>query len=76
MLYQEQLKMDLQLKNIRVMITGSTGSFGEGIAKRFAQARATVIINGRRKVEAKHVAEEIQTCWFLTFIQTKSTPVL
>lgn len=51
--------MDLQLKKKRVLVTGSTGGIGEGIAKRFAREGATVLINGRREVEAKRVAAEI-----------------
>lgn len=52
--------MNLNLEDKRVLVTGSTGGIGEGIAKRFAQEGATVIINGRREVEAKRVAEETQ----------------
>ena len=52
--------MDFGLENKRVLITGSTGGIGEGIAKRFAQEGATVIINGRRPIEAKRVASEIR----------------
>ena len=52
--------MNLHLENKRVLVTGSTGGIGEGIAKRFAQEGATVIINGRREGEAERVAEEIQ----------------
>lgn len=52
--------MNLNLEDKRVLVTGSTGGIGEGIAKRFAQEGATVIINGRREAEAERVAEEIQ----------------
>ena len=52
--------MDFELENKRVLVTGSTGGIGEGIAKRFAQEGATVIINGRRPIEAKRVASEIR----------------
>ena len=52
--------MDLQLSNKRVLVTGSTGGIGEGIAKRFAEEGATAIINGRRPDEAERVATEIR----------------
>jgi len=52
--------MDLQLTTKRVLVTGSTGGIGEGIAKGFAKEGATVIINGRREDEAKRVAAEIE----------------
>jgi len=52
--------MDLGLENKRILVTGSTGGIGEGIAKRFAQEGATVLINGRRAGEAERVAAEIR----------------
>jgi len=52
--------MDLGLTNKRVLDTGSTGGIGEGIARRFAEEGATVIINGRRAEQAKRVAAEIR----------------
>jgi NAD(P)-dependent dehydrogenase (short-subunit alcohol dehydrogenase family) len=52
--------MDLGLENKRVLVTGSTGGIGEGIAKRFAQEGASVIINGRRSKEAQRVAGGIR----------------
>jgi len=52
--------MDLGLENKRVLVTGSTGGIGEGIAKHFAQEGATVLINGRRTGEAERVAAEIR----------------
>ena len=52
--------MNLELQNKRVLVTGSTGGIGEGIAKRFAQEGASVIINGRRSEEAERVAAEIR----------------
>jgi 3-oxoacyl-[acyl-carrier protein] reductase len=52
--------MDLGLENRRVLVTGSTGGIGEGIAKRFAQEGAIVLINGRRVEEAERVATDIR----------------
>jgi 3-oxoacyl-[acyl-carrier protein] reductase len=51
--------MDLKLEGKRVLVTGSTGGIGEGIAKRFAREGATVIINGRRENEAERISDEI-----------------
>jgi len=51
--------MDLQLHGKRVLVTGSTGGIGEGIAKGLAKEGATVIINGRREAEANRVVAEI-----------------
>ena len=52
--------MNLKLTDKRVLVTGSTGGIGEGIATRFAQEGAVVLINGRREAEANRVATEIR----------------
>jgi 3-oxoacyl-[acyl-carrier protein] reductase len=52
--------MNLELENKRVLVTGSTSGIGEGIARRFAQEGATVIIHGRRSEAAERVAAEIR----------------
>jgi len=52
--------MDLGLENKCVLVTGSTSGIGEGIAKRFAQEGAIVLINGRRVEEAERVASDIR----------------
>ncbi|MFC2029681.1 SDR family NAD(P)-dependent oxidoreductase [Chloroflexota bacterium] len=52
--------MNLELDNKRVLVTGSTSDIGEGIARRFAQEGAAVIIHGRRSDAAEWVAAEIR----------------
>lgn len=52
--------MDLGLAHKRIFVTGSTGGIGAGIARRFAQEGAVVIINGRRAAAAARVAAEIR----------------
>jgi NAD(P)-dependent dehydrogenase (short-subunit alcohol dehydrogenase family) len=54
--------MDLQLKNKKALVTGSTAGIGYAIAKQLAKENATVYVNGRTKerVEAaiKSLKEE------------------
>ena len=52
--------MNLQLENKRVLVTGSTGGIGEGIARKFAEEGAIVVINGRRAEVAEQVATSIR----------------
>jgi NAD(P)-dependent dehydrogenase (short-subunit alcohol dehydrogenase family) len=53
--------MNLELENKRVLVTGSTSGIGEGIARRFAQERAAVMIHGRRRDAADRVAAGIRS---------------
>jgi len=52
--------MDLKLENKRVLVTGSTGGIGAGIAQKFAEEGAVVVINGRRADAAEQVAAAIR----------------
>jgi 3-oxoacyl-[acyl-carrier protein] reductase len=51
--------MDLQLKNKRALVTGSTSGIGEQIAKTLAAEGVQVIVHGRRTAEADRVVREI-----------------
>jgi NAD(P)-dependent dehydrogenase (short-subunit alcohol dehydrogenase family) len=52
--------MDLNLKNKRALITGSTSGLGEAIAHLLAAEGATVIIHGRNESRAQRVVEAIR----------------
>lgn len=52
--------MNLQLKDKRVLVTGSTSGIGAGIARRFAREGASVIVHGRRRDAAERVAAGIR----------------
>ncbi len=52
--------MNLQLENKRVLVTGSTGGIGAGIAQKFAEEGTRVVINGRRALAAEEVASAIR----------------
>jgi len=54
--------MDLQLRDKRVLITGSSSGIGEGIAKALAQEGATVVVHGRNEEKTNRVAQEIAKC--------------
>jgi NAD(P)-dependent dehydrogenase (short-subunit alcohol dehydrogenase family) len=51
--------MDLQLKEKRALVTGSSSGIGEAIAKSLAKEGVAVVIHGRNKTEANRVVTEI-----------------
>lgn len=51
--------MDLQLRDKRALITGSSSGIGEGIAKALAQEGAIVVVHGRNEEQANRMAQEI-----------------
>jgi len=52
--------MNLELKNKRALVTGSSAGIGAGIAKTLAAEGANVIIHGRNAARANKVADEIR----------------
>ena len=52
--------MDLQLKDKRALITGSTSGIGEAIARTLAAEGVAVVIHGRSEKSARRVCEEIR----------------
>jgi NAD(P)-dependent dehydrogenase (short-subunit alcohol dehydrogenase family) len=51
--------MDLNLKDKRVLVTGSSSGIGEGIARFLAREGASVVVHGRDHSRTKAVCEEI-----------------
>ena len=51
--------MDLQLRDKRALVTGSSSGIGESIAKALAQEGAIVVVHGRKEEQANRVAQEI-----------------
>lgn len=51
--------MDLELKNKRVLVTGSSSGIGAGIANVLAAEGANVVVHGRNQDRARVVAERI-----------------
>jgi NAD(P)-dependent dehydrogenase (short-subunit alcohol dehydrogenase family) len=52
--------MDLQLKNKKALVSGSTAGIGLAIASALAQEGATVIVNGRTQVRVDEAIQRIQ----------------
>lgn len=51
--------MDLQLKDRRALVTGSSSGIGEAIARMLAEEGAKVVVHGRNRERAEKVAAEI-----------------
>jgi NAD(P)-dependent dehydrogenase (short-subunit alcohol dehydrogenase family) len=51
--------MDLQLKNRRALVTGSSSGIGEAIARMLVEEGATVVVHGRDRGRAEKIASEI-----------------
>lgn len=51
--------MDLQLKDRRVLVTGSSSGIGEAIARMLAEEGARVVVHGRNRERAEKVAAAI-----------------
>lgn len=61
--------MEMDLKNKKVLVTGSTKGIGRAIAETFAQEGADVVINGRQTDSVNAVVEELAAKY------PKTTPV-
>jgi len=53
--------MDLQLKNKKALITGSTAGIGYSIAKHLALEGAVVVVNGRTEKRVQEAIEQLTT---------------
>lgn len=51
--------MDLQLKDRRVLVTGSSSGIGEAIVRLFTEEGARVVVHGRNRERAEAIASEI-----------------
>jgi len=54
------MTMDLKLEGKLVLVTGSTLGIGKAIAKAFVQAKARVIVNGRKKDAVDATVKELE----------------
>ena len=52
--------MDLQLKGLRALVSGSSSGIGEATARMLAQEGAAVVVHGRHRERAEQVAREIK----------------
>ena len=52
--------MDLQLKGVRALVTGSSSGIGAGIARVLAAEGAVVAIHGRDEERARSISEEVR----------------
>jgi 3-oxoacyl-[acyl-carrier protein] reductase len=53
-------KMDLQLKDRRALVTGSSSGIGEGIVRMLAGEGSAVVVHGRNRERAEKIAAEIK----------------
>lgn len=51
--------MDLQLRDKRALVSGSSSGIGEAIAKALVQEGVIVVVHGRKKEQANQIAHEI-----------------
>ncbi len=51
--------MDLQLKDRRVLVTGSSSGIGEAMVRMLVEEGAAVVVHGRNRDRAERIAEEI-----------------
>jgi len=51
--------MDLKLKGLRALVTGSSSGIGEAIARMLAQEGCAVVVHGRNRERAEKVATDI-----------------
>lgn len=51
--------MDLQLKGRRALVTGSSSGIGEAIVNMLVEEGAQVVVHGRNRERAEHIAAEI-----------------